>query len=234
MPVHNTSNGLLGSLVGQSALGALGMTQDVDRNEPIQIVASHSLLSRFIEDHSLLPILCSSREIRCKNERAGELLEQEHRMNSAIELFQKKLLSVSENTLTGVVHVSVIWYDRTLAADWCNGLIDLTNAVIQERAKETASLRVKFLKEEYAQISIVALQQAVNTILVNEMTKQMDASTRPQYAWRVISRASIPDDRYPAQPQKAVIGVGAGLGGILFYALVFWLRQRKTQHARAS
>jgi uncharacterized protein involved in exopolysaccharide biosynthesis len=227
LPAHNANPGLLGGLVGGSALGALGLTQDVDKNEPIQVIASHSLLKRFIDKYSLLPILCDADAIKCKRLHGSEAIQQERKMNSAIALFQKHLLSVSENTITGVVHVSIIWYDRRLAADWCNDLIDLTNKLIQDRAEELAAMRVTYLQQEYAQTSVVPLQSAVNSILVNEMTKKMDAATRPEYAWRVVNRAYPPDDRYPAEPQKAVIAAVAGVGGTSLYALFIVYRERR-------
>jgi uncharacterized protein involved in exopolysaccharide biosynthesis len=232
IPVHNNSAGLLGGLVGGSALGALGIGSNVDKNEPIQIISSFDLLKRFIDEQKLLPILCDARAIKCPGAPVTDSIAQERMMNSAVELFQKRILSVTETTITGVVHVSVIWYDRYLAAAWCNGLIDLTNKTIQDRAEEIAETRVKYLQQEYAQTSVVPLQSAVSTILVNEMTKKLDAATRPEYAWRILNRAPPPDDRFPARPLKSVLALGAGLVAVFLYIMILAYTHRNRRVAR--
>jgi len=125
------------------------------------------------------------------------------------------------------VHISVIWYDRKLATDWCNELIDMTNHDIQKNAKDATSMRVKYLKQEYANTSLAPLQTAIGTILETELTKQVDAATRSEYAWRVLDRAYPPDDRRHARPLKSVIAAVSGLIGMLLLLTVLAWRSRK-------
>ncbi len=231
MPRQSAPSGMLAGLVGQ-ALPDIGLQRDqgVDKNVPLQTIASHGLLQTFIRDYAVIPALCSAHAISCADTRGSPALNQERMMNSAIKLFQEHILSVDENQLTGVVHVSVIWYDRKLAAEWCNELIDLTNHDIQTYAENTASVRVKYLKQEAADTPLVPLQAAIGTILQTELTKQVDAATRSDYAWQVLDRAYPPDDRRPARPLKAVIAAVAGIAGsLLLLAILAWrFRSRVT------
>src|SRR5262249_24530742 len=149
-------------------------------------------------------------------------------MHAALKLFQDHILSVDENQLTGVVHISVIWYDRRLAAEWCNELIEMTNLSLQKYSADAASMRVKYLKQEYGNTSVVPLQTAIGTILTSELTKQVDAATRPDFAWRVVDRAYPPDDRRPARPLKWLVATVAGLmGTLLLLAWLAWQSSRR-------
>jgi uncharacterized protein involved in exopolysaccharide biosynthesis len=235
MPLRNVPSSFLGGIVGDAGLGnVLGMSGSVDKNEPIAVISSRNSLTKFIQDRNLVPLLCQTHAIRCRHSSANEALNQEHFLNSAIELFQDHILSVTENTITSTVRVSVTWFDRHAAAEWCNALIDLTNRTIQERAQATAALRIGYLEREYAATSIVQLQGVLNTLLVSEMTKQIDSATQPEYAWHVIDRATPPDDRYPARPLRFVVAVAAGLLGALLWIGVLQLRAVRRKAADSA
>lgn len=231
MPIESAPQGLLGGIVGQTALSGLGMTQSINKNEPIALIQSHSLLAAFLSEDRVVPVLCGAHAIKCNFPGVNPALVDERKLDSAIELFQTRILGVTEDKLTDSVSVSVIWYDRFLAATWCNDLVALTNRTIQERAEATAATRVKFLEEQYAKTRVMALQVAVSTALERELTKQMDAETQPDFAWRVVDRAWPPDDRYPARPLKAAIAAVAGLGGLLA-CLLFLLWKSGRQVSR--
>jgi len=229
MPRQTMSSGALSGLLGQALPDSLGIPHDqsVDKNVPLQTIVSHALLEIFIRDYAVTPVLCRAHAISCHDAPDNPALNEERTMNSAIRLFREHILSVDENQLTGVVHVSVIWYDRKLAADWCNELIDLTNHDIQKKAETTASLRVKYLQQEYANTQLVPLQTAIGTILQTELTKQVDAATRSDYAWQILDRAYPPDDRRPARPLKSLIAAVSGMTGALLMLTFLAWRARK-------
>jgi LPS O-antigen subunit length determinant protein (WzzB/FepE family) len=149
-------------------------------------------------------------------------------MNDAIKLFHDDLLSVDEDQLSGVIHVTLVWYDRVLAAQWCNGLIELTNRTMQAKARELAAKRIGFLEKEYQGAATVNLQASISTLLQTDLSRAADASTRPEYALRVIDPASVPDDRHPVRPRKAVIGAISGVLGALLALAVVGVRKRRT------
>lgn len=218
MPVRNPNSNLLSGLVGQTGLGGvLGLAGDVDKNESIQVIGSRTLLKSFIEERNLVDLFCRTKTVKCTKSGLGDAIDQERFLNSTIDIFQKKILSVTENSSTSTVRVSITWYDRVVAAQWCNDLIELTNRTTQARAQAIADKRIKFLRQESETTYVVALQSALNTLLVGEMTKKMDAATQPQYAWHVIDPATPPDDRFPAGPGHWVIALAASLVGCLLW-----------------
>jgi uncharacterized protein involved in exopolysaccharide biosynthesis len=230
-PVQPASQGLmsgLSGLLGSSALAGLGMAPSADKNETKETLQSHALLRQFITEHNLLPQLCKSDAIDCDEGVPAAGLAAEREMNDAIKLFHDDLLSVDEDQLSGVIHVTLVWYDRVLAAQWCNGLIELTNRTMQAKARELAAKRIGFLEKEYQGAATVNLQASISTLLQTDLSRAADASTRPEYALRVIDPASVPDDRHPVRPRKAVIGAISGVLGALLALAVVGVRKRRT------
>jgi hypothetical protein len=235
MPREVSPSGMLAGLVGGAlpdALGGLLKDQGVDKNVPLQTIGSAELLRRFLTEHDVIRVLCAAKAIDCNDAPHDPALNEDRTMHAAVKLFQDHILSVDENQLSGVVHLSVIWYDRRLAAEWCNQLIDMTNQSIQKYAADAASTRVKYLNREYGNTPLVPLQTAIGTLLTSELTKQVDAATRPDFAWRVIDRAYPPDDRRPARPLKWVIATVAGLLGMLMLLGVLAWRSVRQPAAR--
>jgi uncharacterized protein involved in exopolysaccharide biosynthesis len=227
MPRNVSPSGVLAGLVG-GALPDFLKDQGVDKNVPLQTIVSRALLENFLREYSVIRVLCAANAITCDDVPENPALNQERTMHSAVRLFQEHMLSVDENQITNVVHISVIWYDRKLAADWCNELIDMTNRSVQKYAADAASTRVRYLKQEYGNTTVVPLQTAIGTILETELTKQVDAATRPDFAWRVLDRAFPPDDRRPARPLKWLIATAAALmGALLLLAVLAWRSSRQ-------
>ena len=230
LPVESSAVGLAGglsSLVGASALAGLGLSPSVNKNEAIETLRSHALLRQFIEERHLLPLLCRSEAIDCRTQRGDSSLILEREENDAVKLFRDDLLSVSEDTLSGVIHVSVTWYDRTLAADWCNGIIAMTNRRMQDKARDVAARRVQFLRHEYDRAEIVSLRASISTMMQSELGREMDAGTRPDYALRILDPAGVPDDRRPVRPRRAVIGAVSGVVAALLILGWTSLRRRR-------
>ena len=230
MPAQSSNSGLpasLSSLVGSSALSSLGLAQDAAKSEILETLRSRTIIQHFIEERKLLPMLCSSRAIDCDSPVDAEGLIAERQMNDAIKLFREDLLSVSEDSSTGVIYVSVVWYDRKLASDWCSGIISLTNRRMQEDARDLAAKRVVFLRQEYERTSIVSIQSVISTLLQSELSREMDAITKPEYALRIVDPATMPDDRFPVRPRKAVIAVAGGFVGALLTLTVVVIRRRR-------
>jgi len=232
VPVQNDNSSLsggLGSLVAATAFTTLGLAPGADKNEALETLQSRVLARQFIVERNLLPILCKSDAIDCDSPADTPTLTAERQMNDAIKLFTDDLLGVNEDTVSGAIHVTLVWYDRALAADWCNGLIALTNRRMQESAHDLTSKRIEFLKAAYARTDVVTAQAAITTLLQTELSRALDASTRPEFALRVVDPATPPDDRKPARPRKAVLGaIGGVLGALLALAYGGWRRRRHT------
>jgi LPS O-antigen subunit length determinant protein (WzzB/FepE family) len=234
-PAQSGNGGLLSglsSLVGASALTSFGMAQEVNKNEALGTLTSHELIQDFIKQRGIVSVLCREHAIKCYDETRGGSLAAERNMNSAVALFQSDLLTANEDQITGIIRVSVVWFDRQTATDWCNGLIALTNDRMQQKARSMAERRIAYLRQEYEKATIVPVQTSIATLWQGELSKEMDAGSRPDYAFHIIDPASTPDDRIPVRPRRAVIGAAAGCFGFLVALAVFAFQ--RTRRARGS
>jgi hypothetical protein len=238
IPTQSGNTGLLGglsNLVGSSSLSGLGLAQDVNKNEALGTLTSHTLLEEFIKRRGIIAVLCRERAFVCYDETQGGSLAAERNMNSAVKLFQSDLLAVNEDQITGVIRVSIVWFDRQVASEWCNGLIALTNDRVQQKVRALADRRIAFLRQEYEKAAVVPVQTAISSLLQVELSKEMDAGTRPDYAFRIIDVASTPDDRYPVRPRRAVIGAAAAcFGSLVALAVLAFLRVRRARQPVAN
>jgi uncharacterized protein involved in exopolysaccharide biosynthesis len=230
VPVQAAPQGLMGGLsgiLGSGALAGLGLAPSADKNEAKEILHSRALLRQFITERNLLPQLCESKAIGCDPRSPATGLVLERQMDDAVKLFRDDLLGVDEDTISGVIHVSVVWYDRNLAAQWCNGLIELTNRLMQSKARDMAARRVSYLRQEYQRADTVNLATSISALLQTDLSRAVDANTRPEYALRIVDPASPPDDRRPVRPRKAVIGAASGVLGALLALIIIGVRRRR-------
>ncbi len=211
------------------ALASLGLGQNTTKDEALVTLQSYQLVRQFIVDRDLVPLLCSTRAIKCHSNEDGGPLEQERRLNDAIKLFRDDLISVTDDVHTGMIRVSMTWYDRQQAADWCNGLIALANTRMQAVVREQSRTRLKFLEQEYEKTDVLSLRSSISTVMQNELVRAMDAGTKPDFAVRPVDQAFVPDDRYPVRPRKIIIGVCAGLIGALL--MLAWSVYRRSKMA---
>jgi uncharacterized protein involved in exopolysaccharide biosynthesis len=230
VPVQAAPQGIMSGLsgiLGSGALAGLGLAPSADKNEAKEILHSRALLRQFITERNLLPQLCEAKAIGCSATTPATGLALERQMNDAVQLFRSGLLGIEEDTLSGVIKVSVVWYDRNQAAQWSNGLIELTNRVMQSKARDMTARRVGYLRQEYQRADTVNLATSISALLQTDLSRAVDANTRPEYALRVVDPASPPDDRHPVRPRKAVIGVASGVLGAFLALIIVGVRRRR-------
>ena len=224
MPVQDSSNArLLGNLGGQlGGLAALaGVSLDssgTSKSEALAVLQSRDLISRFIAENDLLPVLFqkdwSSDESKWLATGADVPSDEDGYIR-----FVDAVLDVAEDRSTGIVEVSVEWFSPELAADWANKLVALTNSRMRERAILETEQSIKFLKEILSRTDLVDLRQSLFRVLESQMQQAMLANIRQQFAFTVIDPATAPDsDRYvwPRKPLFLLAGLLVGtVAGIL-------------------
>ena len=131
---------------------------------------------------------------------------------------------------TGLVTLSIEWGDPELAAAWANLLAVRLNDRMRQRALAEAETNVKYLRHEFENTSIVALQQSISGLMESEMQKLMLARGNSEYAFRIIDRAEVP--RGKSKPRVTlIVAVATFFGGMLsgFVALVRDMVKNRTR-----
>jgi hypothetical protein len=212
---------LLAGVAGQfGGLGALAGFGDLspEKIESVETLRSTGLARKFIREQGVVQILCRARLTSCDS-------DDESNENAALRAITRGVLGVSDDRRTGVVRVTMTWIDRGQAATWANDYVALANRELQGRAVTEASQRVIFLEKAAAATDDHELRSAIYRLIEAQVKTQMLASTRPEYAFRVIDSAAPPDKKDRVRPLRslialtgAVAGLGLAYGGMLAIA----------------
>lgn len=129
----------------------------------------------------------------------------------AYVIFDKKIRHVSEDRKTGIVKVYFQYKDPKLAAYWANKYISLANEEIRSRSINEASRAIEFLRQEAEKATDLQLKSAIYGLIQGQLQRIATARARPEYAFRVIDPAVVPERPYIPNRKLAII-VGTILG----------------------
>lgn len=202
----NRSEGI-GTLLGQ--LGGLGNILETyvgsgkegSVAESIATLKSRALAVSFINEQNLKPALFPARwdpaTMQWRDRRPAPTdLE-------AYEIFDEDVRRVVADRRTGLVTLTIEWRDPRLVASWANDFAKRANARRRAEAIEEARTSIEYLQQQLAKSSVVEIQQAIYR-LIEAQTKTMTvASTREEYAFRIIDPAVTPEKR--VRPKRLVL-----------------------------
>ena len=214
-----TQLGGLASLAGISRLGR-------DSTEAVAVLRSRDFARAFIEEQGLLPELFP----KVWDATAGRwTVEEPPTLSDGAGFFAGTVRDVEEDSTTRLVTLSIEWGDPELAAAWANLLAVRLNDHMRQRALVVAETNVKYLRHEYENTPIVALQQSISALMESEMQKLMVARGNSEYSFRIIDRAEVP--RGKSKPRTTlIVAVATFFGGMLSVFLVLvreMVRNRK-------
>lgn len=219
----------LGEFGGLAALTGINMEQGSKKNESIATLRSRRFAEQFIKEEKLLPVLFHDKwdveQRRWKEMDADDIPT----MEDAWEIFNKKVRTISEDRITGLVNLSIEWEDPREAARWANELIFRANAMLRKKAAAESEKAIAYLREQRGKTSIVELQEVVNHLIESEMKEIILANITEEYAFRVIDPAVVPEEPYrPVVPLMTVLG--SILGTLLAIFIVIIRNVVRKQH----
>ncbi|HCU53927.1 MAG TPA: hypothetical protein DIC36_06500, partial [Gammaproteobacteria bacterium] len=121
---------------------------------------------------------------------------------------------------TNLTTVIIDWGDPKLAAQWANQLVKHVNAKLQGDAIKDAERNIDYLRKQLAKNATVEIQQASYNLIEAQMKTIMVASTREDYAFKVIDPAVVPEQKLKPS-RRLVVMVGFILGLMAGMAAVF-------------
>jgi uncharacterized protein involved in exopolysaccharide biosynthesis len=110
---------------------------------------------------------------------------------------------ITELPQDGLVAVSFQYRDPTLAAEWATAYITMANDQIRQNAIEESSRALAYLNEEIDKTTVVDLRGTIYSLVKTQLEKIMLASARPEFAFKVIDKAVVPEER--SRPRRALI-----------------------------
>lgn len=174
--------GLGSALSGLAGLAGLEAGGEEKRYESVAVLQSQVLIERYIQEHHLLPVLYP-RPNRHKPPTYWE----------ATQYFSKRILSVTIETKTGLVSVTINWRDPVQAAQWANGLVQLSNDYLRSRAIEQSDKNVAYLNAEAEKTTAVQVQASIYAMLGAQIRRGMLARGNEEYAFKILDPALVPE-----------------------------------------
>jgi len=211
--VENEQGGLSSfssQLGGLSSLAGFGLSsQDSKKNVNIATLKSRVFLEEFIMNENLTDEL---------------LVRSSYTSSTAPDWFLYKTLrnniNITEDLKTGLVTLSVDWYEPSIAADWANKLVSSINNKIRLQDIEQAKQNISFLEKEIQKTKLTEVQNLLYDIMQKQTETMMLANVKKEYAFQVINPAYPPELRfYPKR--KIIVIVGSILGGIGIFLTIF-------------
>lgn len=218
--------GLGGQLGGLASLAGISMPGNDSSVAAVATLGSRQLLASFIEREGLLPVLFEDDFDR----KTGKwMTDDPPTLEDAVDLFERKIRTVVDDEDTGIVTVSIDWRDPAIAAQWAAQLVTLADDEMRRRSIDEARASMAFLEKHLQETGVVELRQAIYSLMESETKRIMLASSRPEYAFRVIDPARTPDADAPVWPNVPLILIAALLSGV---GIVFLVAVVKAPAAR--
>ena len=221
---------LMGQFGGLASLAGVSLGSDSRLAENMAVLMSRGFTERFIVDENLMPILYASRWDADRKAWKPHLWKRDPTLSRAVGMFDRKVRFLSEERRSGIITLMVEWKDREQAARWANLLVQRANAELRASAIADSRRNIEYLQREAASTSVAALQQSIYRVVETEVRRGMLANVRPDYAFRVLDPAVVPDEHEFVRPQRAMLAAGglvAGFFAALALAIGVALQRRE-------
>jgi LPS O-antigen subunit length determinant protein (WzzB/FepE family) len=219
---------IAGQLGGLGGLAGSLLPMGSSEAESVATLKSLAIAEALIRQRDLLPVLFEDRWDASQGAWIVEKPGDEPTVGDGVRLFDRRIRSVDHDRKTGVITVAVEWTDREQAADWANGLVQLANQSLRQRAIDEAQDMLKYLESELGQTSKVELRTSMFQLVEAQQKTLMLANTREEYALRVVDPAVTPGIRDRVRPKRPLIAIaGTAVGGFIGCAIVLLLATRR-------
>lgn len=231
--------GLQAQLGGLASLAGINLGGGASSNTKlaIEILKSRQFTSEFIQKHNILPDLMAAESWSFSENKVSYDVSQYNvledkwvrkvsaprtskpSMQEAYDFF-RELLTINENTETGMVTISIEHISPFISQQWVNWLIEDINLTMKTRDVSEARESTAFLISQIEKMKITDIRDVLYK-MVEEQTKTiMFANVREEYVFKTIDPAMLPEEK--SGPKRVLICLlGAILGGLLSLLFVF-------------
>ncbi len=215
----SNQSGSLGSIGSNlAALAGLSAGSDQKKTESVAVLQSATLSAKYIQDNNLMPILFAKRWDAVHSRWKVTDPDRMPTLWKANEYFRKSVRSVTTDSKTGLVTLTVTWTDPAVATVWANGLVQLANSFQRNAAIAESERDIAYLTAEAAKTDVLGIKQSIYSLLEREYNKAMLAKGNYEYAFKIIDRAIAPER--PSYPNKLVWTLVAFFTSLSFYMFV--------------
>ncbi len=141
----------------------------------------------------------------------------------------KRMVSITEDTKTLFISISVEHKSATIAYEWLNIIIDQINETMRKIDAQKAENAITYLTEKSKSTNIQSSKDAISNLLENQIqTLMLTSSDDREYVLKVIDAPVVAELK--SKPSRAMICIiGTLLGGILSLVVVFLQNFRQSK-----
>lgn len=243
-PASGQKNGGLSALAGQfGGLASLaGLNLNSGESDKVQlaleVLASRQFISQFIQKRNILPELMAAEswDLENNNLRYDSSLfdtnnkewvrevsppfKPEPSQQEAYKKF-KDILSISKDSESGMVTISIEFLSPVLAQQWVTWLVQDINHVMKSMDVQEATKSTEFLSKQLQETKVADIRTVLFTLIEEQAKTIMFANVRDEYVFKTIDPALVPEEK--SGPKRALICiVGAFLGAMFgtFFVVV--------------
>jgi uncharacterized protein involved in exopolysaccharide biosynthesis len=187
----------------------------VEKGAPERVKALGTLKSRafllpFIKRMNLAPGLFPQRFDRSSgNWRAGRKPPTD---NEIYELFFDRIMSIDDNTTTGLITVTIFLPAAERAKSVANQLVADLNETMRSEVISQAQENISYLNKELASAQVAEMRVAIAQLIQGEMRRLLLGSGHTTHVFNVIDPAVAPDRPYaPRLVLVAALTIFSGL-----------------------
>jgi uncharacterized protein involved in exopolysaccharide biosynthesis len=242
-PAESSDGGGLSKMAGQlgglAALAGvnLGAGESSQTDLAVQVMRSRQFVEAFIKNHDLLVPLMAAKDWNLANNKlildeelynpnTGEWLREPNGLRGstptaqeAFEVFNKEVLSISQDKESGLYTVSVKYYSPYVAQQWVNWLVEDINKVMRERTIAETSQNLAYLNTQLQKTAVADMQSTFYRLIEEQTKSLMLAEVQEEFIFKVVDPAVVPELK--DGPKRALICMlGTLLGGMLSIAVV--------------
>lgn len=184
---------------------------------------SRLLLNTYIEKHNLMPVLFPKDWSQHDNHWRFSDAKLDPTLWDADQLFDKDIRTITSDQRTGVVTLTISWRNPNVAAQWANGLVALTNSYLRQEAILHTQKNLAYLQREISKTDVVAVKNAISSLMEQEIKQLMVATGRKQFAFRVVDPAIPPSHK--SSPRPLLWTLGGAVAGAFVAAFVAMIRE---------
>lgn len=225
--------------------------------EALELIKSHQFLSAYITQHNLKPILfadswdAEKQQWRVKSpgllqrlkgalssddepvtnafvyEGMETLAEGEPNMIAAVKAFND-MLSVSEDSKSGLISLQIKWTNPVQARDWAMDLVKVVDNQLREEAIRKSEQTITYLNTQLQKMPTQDLKEIALNMIADNMKTVTFAKVNPEYVFKVLDPAIV--NEQPVSPKKslmAAVGMVLGLMLGIFVALILNFRANR-------
>lgn len=222
--------GQLGGLAGLAGINIGGSTGVTQKDRALAIMQSRFFIKDFVNRHELVVPLMGTKpggasgtvEIDPElydeaNQRwVREVAPPKTASPSDEEVYEafSEILVVAEDEITGLITLSLEWFDPSQIKDWMAWLIEDINNYMREDDLTESQDAIAYLTEQLQKTSLVEMRNVFFNLIEDQTQKVMLADVREEYAFEILDPAVIPEKK--SAPGRALIFIlGTLLGGML-------------------